>query len=120
MAAAQVDGDMFQQRAQMNYEAALHRLYNAMPKSVSGRLAQVPFELPTPDKNIPIETGAKQIENSIEKLIAVVNEGNQKVPTTSVEKVKNMVKRFCLKSLPCVHFFLSVVKESSSVLTRSQ
>ena len=104
----------FHKRASQNFLAALHRLQHAASKSAFVPLDQLEFEFSI-STAFKVETGAQQLENATDSLIAALNKGSKMPPQGYVQMVKDIVKRWFQSSYPFALMFLTIAKEGASV-----
>jgi hypothetical protein len=101
-----------QRRAERNFQAAIHRLQDALPKESCTRLGT--YKFPSLDSSASVELGSQELETAMERFIDSMDQKAKEQIKTRAQKVKSLVKRWFCASYPFTELLMTVAKEASS------
>lgn len=102
-----------QRRAQRNFQAAIHRLQDVLPKDSCARLGK--YKFPTLDASASVESGCEELETAMENFIDSMDQKAKDQAKSRSQRIKGMVKRWFCASYPFAELLMTVAKEASSV-----
>jgi putative protein kinase ArgK-like GTPase of G3E family len=101
-----------QRRSERNFQAAIHRLQDALPKESCTRLGT--YKFPSLDASASVESGCQELETAMEQFIDSMDQKAKEQTKSRAQKVKSMVKRWFCASYPFTELLMAVAKEASS------
>jgi hypothetical protein len=101
-----------QRRAERNFQAAIHRLQDTLPKESCTRLGT--YRFPSLDASASVELGSQELETAMEQFINSMDQKAKEQTNTGAQKFKSVVKRWFCASYPFTELLMTVAKEASS------